>query len=52
MTSAPLAGVGDIVLDMDLTVPAPQQGVLVKVKAREGSNAYKEIDDTNDVAIF
>ena len=51
MTSSAIASVGDIVLDIDLSVEPPTNGILVKVKAREGSNTYKDLSDNEDVGI-
>ena len=51
MASSAISSVGDIVLDIDLSVDPPKNGILVRVKAREGSNTYKSLSDNEDVDI-
>jgi hypothetical protein len=53
MVSGAITSVGDIVIDIELSEPAPiAEGILVKVKAKEGDNNYKDVVDTNDDSIL
>lgn len=52
LTSDSITDVGDLVLDVELTVPAPNDGILIKLKAKEGNNNYKDISDEGDINIF